>query len=497
MSPRLFPAICFGLISIFSLSACKTTSDTTQPVTANDTDMSQNTDFSLPEIPPAKLFQHATPTIFQLDNGIDVWYVYNEIVPLMSMKVVFNRGASQDPADKSGLSSLTAAMLKEGANGRTAQQISDDIEFIGASLNPSITQDAAAITLQVMTQYFEQGLDILNDIWLKPDFTQTSYDRLQKIILNGLKQREDSPNAIAKLASNREYFGDEHPYSRSTDGYIETIQKIDLKDIKENYTSLFTPDRAAFIAVGNIPADEFKTLLNDRFGKIKIQKAESTPLDIPPIPEPKLRVTVVDKPNAPQTVIRIYQPSVVVTSPETLFWQFINIPLGGSFTSRLNQNIREDKGYSYGANSGVSTQKLAGVLLSASAVSAEVTGPALKEFIYELNRVPKGDFTQEEFDRARETWKSELVQSFETQAGVLATISGLYLNGKSTDFINAFARNLDNLTLNDFNNYAKTFPTINQATITLVGDKNLILEQIKDLNLPEPTIRDVNGKLVK
>ena len=495
MKSRLFSALCFGLITLISFSACKTTNNSTDPVSATQNDTAMN--YDLPEIPPAKLFQHATPSIFQLDNGMTVWYVQNEIVPLMSLKVVFNRGASQDPADKSGLSSFTASMLKEGANGRTAQQISDDIEFIGATLNPNITQDAASITLQVMTQYFDKGLDILSDIWLKPDFTQPSFERLQKIIFNGLKQREDSPNVIAKLASNREYFGEDHPYSRSTDGYIHTIQNIVLNDIKENYQSLFNPNRAAIIAVGNLPEDQLKTSLNEHFGKISIQKTDEKPLVIPALPEPKLRVTIVDKSDAPQTVIRIYQPSVVVTSPETLKWQFVNIPLGGSFTSRLNQNIREDKGYSYGASSGVSPQKMAGVLLSASAVAAEATGPALKEFIYELSRVPKGDFTQEEFDRARETWKSELVQSFETQAGVLATISGLYLNGKSTDFINAFARNLDNLTLDDFNNYAKSFPTIDQATITLVGDKTLILEQIKDLNLPEPTIRDVEGKLLK
>ena len=140
MKSRLFSALCFGLITLISFSACKTTNNSTDPVSATQNDTAMN--YDLPEIPPAKLFQHATPSIFQLDNGMTVWYVQNEIVPLMSMKVVFNRGASQDPADKSGLSSFTASMLKEGANGRTAQQISDDIEFIGATLNPNITQDS-------------------------------------------------------------------------------------------------------------------------------------------------------------------------------------------------------------------------------------------------------------------------------------------------------------------------------------------------------------------
>jgi predicted Zn-dependent peptidase len=160
------------------------------------------------------------------------------------------------------------------------------------------------------------------------------------------------------------------------------------------------------------------------------------------------------------------------------------------------QNIREDKGYSYGANAVVASQKFAGVLLSTSQVATEVTGAALKEFLYELDRLPKGDFTQEEFERARETWKSELVQSFETQSGVLATISSLYLNQKSVDAINAFARSLDSFTLEQFNEIAREFPTVDQISITLVGDKNTILEQIKDMDLPQPTFRDLEGKII-
>ena len=139
----------------------------------------------------------------------------------------------------------------------------------------------------------------------------------------------------------------------------------------------------------------------------------------------------------------------------------------------------------------------ASIQMSASSVGASVTGAALKEFLYELERVPKGDFTEEEFERARETWKAELVQSFETQSGTLATVSGIYRNEKPIDFINEFAKHIDEITLEQFNAFARTFPGTDKMTITLVGDKNSILDQIKDFNLPAPTFRDVEGKLVK
>lgn len=485
-----------------ALSACQSVPPQPVPQNAAENTMTNHTmnTFSLPEIPPAKLFQHVTPEIMTLDNGIPVWYVHSPMIPLMSMRAIFADGASSDPADKAGRANFTAAMLKEGANGKTAQQISDEIELLGATISPSVTQDTTYITVQSLTQFFEQSVDIMHDIWMKPDFTKESFERLQKIVLNGLTLRGDNPNALAKLAANRAYFGDDHPYARSTDGYIDTISSMQVDDLKAAYHELFSVHKVAFIAVGDMPTEAFRNLLNERFGKIEVQRSNVEKL-LPPIPEARLRLVVVDKPNAPQTIIRIYQPAVVSTSMKTLTWQFVNIPFGGSFTSRLMQNIREDKGFSYGASAGIAAQQLAGVLVSSSSVASEVTGAALAEFLKELSRLPKGDFSQDEFERARETWKSELVQSFETQSGVLATIAGLYMNRKSTDAINGFARDLQQYTLDDFNQIAREFPTPQQATITLVGDKATILEQLKSVHvenivLPEPEFRDLEGKRI-
>ncbi|MBQ8038238.1 MAG: insulinase family protein, partial [Proteobacteria bacterium] len=173
-----------------------------QNATQETAPMTQNTDFDLPEIPPAKTFQHPLPIQMTLSNGAHFWYIQNELVPLMTMRVIFERGASSDDPAKTGCANMTAALLKEGANGRTAQQISDDIEFIGATISPNVTQDNAHITIQVLSQFFERSLDILDEIWHHPDFTQESFERIQKLVLNGLKQQQDNPNAIAKIVSN-------------------------------------------------------------------------------------------------------------------------------------------------------------------------------------------------------------------------------------------------------------------------------------------------------
>ena len=485
------------MISGALLSSCAATPS---PKTASqETPMPQNTDFDLPEIPPAKTFQHPLPTQMTLKNGAQFWYIQNELVPLMTLRVIFERGATIDDPQKSGCANFTAALLKEGANGKTAQQLSDDIEYIGASISPTVTQDTTSINIQVLSQFFERSLDILEEIWRHPDFTPESFDRVQKLILNGLKQRADNPGAIAKLISNAAYF-EGHPYARSSDGYESTISAITIDDIKADYQAIFQDTPPVFFAVGNLPADTVRDMLDKRFGAQKLpETTAAAPAQFDNTQE-KTRLIIVDKPAAPQTVIRIYQPAIPASSLKTLTWQFLNIPFGGAFTSRLMQNIREDKGFSYGASSVVSAMKLAGVLLSTSSVATQVTGLALREFIAELSQLPTGNFTQDEFERARETWKSEFVQSFETQSGALATIAGLYLNRKAVTTINDFARQLESFSLEDFNAVAREFPTLDKATIVLVGDKSAILDQLKDIDnikLPEPEFWSDQGTKIR
>jgi len=452
-------------------------------------------EFELPLPTPARLFQHPLPEIYRLSNGLEVWYLHNPMLPIVSMKVVFDGGSVTDSPEKAGRAALMAMMLKEGASGKSAQAISDAIEDLGAALYTSTSQDSIIIDLQSLTHYFPETLDIMADIWLRPDFPEDAFARLRRIWESSLVRRASSPDHLAKLAGNRAFFGDDHPYAVSTEGYLDTLANISLDDIREQYARLLAPSRATFIATGNLAPSEFIALLEARFGQLPLTHTQN---DIPAIParDHQLSVTIVDKPNAPQTIIRISLPSTRASDPKTLFFRLVNVPFGGTFTSRLMQNIREDKGYSYGAYSVVAALRYDGFLLAESAVSSDVTGAALKEFIDEISRLGEGDFTEEEFERAKATWQSETVQSFETQSGVLSILLGLAFNRQSPDTVNAFVRRLPEMTLEDFNALAREFPKMSQASITLVGDKATILEQIRELNLPAPTYRDTQGFLI-
>lgn len=490
---RLNPSVkcLLSLIPVFVLfNACST--PTPQAATS---ELSSTMKSDLPVIPPAKHFQHQEPVKYTLDNGMPVWYLYNPIVPLMSMKIAFDAGSYLDTPEKAGRAALTAAMLKEGSNGKSAQTISDEIEMLGATLYTSTTQDSVTLDLQTMTQFFPDALRLLEEVWLKPDFTQASLDRLKKLWISNLITRSDAPEQLAKLAGNRDFFGDDHPYAISTDGYLDTIPSITVEDLKSYYAQAFAPSHATLIITGNIPSDQLIDQLNQQFGKL-----DRTPVEIPPCAvsqrQHKTSVVIVHKADAPQTVIRIALPGVVASNPDLLSRKLVNIPFGGAFTSRLMQNIREDKGYTYGAYSVIAPLKADGFMIAQASVSSDVTGAALKEFLYEFDRLSKGDFTQEEFERAKATWQSELVQTFETQSGILSTLVSIIMNMHAIDTINVFAKQLQDKTLEDFNHMAQQFPKRDTMSITLVGDQNLILEQIKDMGLPEPTFRDNQGFLI-
>lgn len=451
-----------------------------------------HTDLQMPVIPAAKAFQHPTPELHVLNNGIQLWYLENTMIPLMSMKLVFDAGSFLDDASKAGIVALTSAMLKEGANGKSAQQISDQIEDLGATLFVSTTQDNSYIDLQSLSEEFPKGLEIVADIWQKADFLETDFSRLKRIWLNKLKTRADSPEASAKLASNLDFFGPKHPYAMPGEGYQATVEAITLEDLKSHYDKHLKSAKPFIVATGSIPTAELLALLNKHFGKLELD-AKPTPAPQIPLRKHVKSLVIVDKADAPQSIIRIALPSKPASDPSILAIKLANIPFGGSFTSRLMQNIREDKGYTYGAYAAIADLKYDGFMIAQASVASEVTGPALIEFIHEFNQLVTGDFSAEEFERAKATWQSELVQTFETQSGTVGIFTSLLSNGLSVDVINDFAQKLPQMTLEEFQKVARAFPTLDQASITIVGDKSKILEQIKDLDLSEAKFRDAQG----
>lgn len=497
---RLFYKVVFLLIMMSAFSSCAQRGAEVQSAVSsenqNPVEIMNINDLPIPELAEAKLFQHGLPQSLETQNGISVWYVHNPMVALTSIRATFPVGAVADPAEKAGLVQFSMTMLKEGAAGRSAQLLSDAIEEIGASIYSTASQDNSALELQVMTDYLEEGLKIFADIWFRADFTPEAYTRLVKIRSNNLVQRGDSPDLVAKVAGNRDFFGPQSPYALPADGLLKTLPNIKLDDVREMAQRILLRRGVVITAVGNLEAEQFMAVLNRAIGAQSFGEA-AKPAKIERNTGRGMSFNIVDKPGAAQSVIRIALPAPSLDDPMSLALKLVNIPFGGSFTGRLMQNIREDKGYSYGAYSVAASLKQDGLFIAQSSVSSDVTGAALGEFLYELRRLESGDFTQEELDRARATWQSELVQNFETQSGIVSLFSALQVNQQSGNLINEFSARIQNLSLEEFNAWARQSAKLSQASITIVGDKKMILEQCKDLNLPEPVFRTVEGEIIE
>jgi predicted Zn-dependent peptidase len=391
---------------------------------------------------------------------------------------------------------LTAEMLREGAGGRGALEFSDALEQLGASLGAGSSQEFTYVNLSVLKRNIDKALDLYADAILRPRFDESEWDRVKTLHLQDLKRAEDRPESVAAHVGMRTFFGDDHPYGRPADGTTKTVESLTINKIKDCYKQLFQPSDAVIFIAGDLTADEAKAALEKRFGAWKpaAGAAHKVAAKMPPhAANQKLKVVLVDKPEAVQTVIRFYMPGPIYKNPDRVKLELLNTILGGSFTSRLNQNLREDHGYTYGARTKYEMEPSTGYFIAAADVQAEHTGEALKEFLAEFKRARKGDISKDEAAKSRETNRNERVESFQGLGGLLSTAVELEENGLPFSTV---ADDLKSMTVAkevDLNHLASSAIPLEQAVLVLVGDKKLVTDQLKGLELPAPVELTVRG----
>ncbi|HEV3141647.1 MAG TPA: pitrilysin family protein, partial [Vicinamibacterales bacterium] len=332
-----------------------------------------------PEIGPAPALHLPAIQKLKLSNGLPVWIVEMHKVPVAQVNLVVFSGTADDPAGRFGAASLASAMLTNGAGGRSALEIADAVDFLGADLNASSGIDSTTVRLHMPVARLADALPIMADVALRPTFQKDELDRLRQQRLTALIQSRDDPNAIASAAFPRVLYGPRHRYGTPSGGTAETIKTFTSDDLRELYTTAFRPDRATLLAIGDVTSATVLPLFEKNFGSWKAPAAAAAKPSIPAVDEPAARsVYLVDKPGAPQSQIRIGWIGVPRSTPDYFPLVVANTVLGGSFTSRLNMNLREKHGYSYGASSQFDMRMSAGPFVSAAGVQTDKTGEALK-----------------------------------------------------------------------------------------------------------------------
>ncbi|HEU4436664.1 MAG TPA: pitrilysin family protein, partial [candidate division Zixibacteria bacterium] len=297
----------------------------------------------------------------KLSNGMEVWLAEEHKLPLVQMQVVVKSGWAGDPKGKPGAAALTAALLDEGTRSRSALEISSEAKILGAQLSTSSFFDGSTATLNVLKKNFDGGLDLLADVVQNPVFPAEELERQRQIYLGRIMQESKEPVASAIKAFQKALFGENHPYSQpytgsGTEASVKAIQRDDLVNYYETY---YAANNATIVAAGDVTMDELLPKLEKAFGNW--EQKEVPAVNIPPGPAIRgSKVVLVDKPGAAQSVIALARPGVERSSPDYYALQVMNTILGGSFSSRLNQNLRETKGWTYGAGSGFAYRPVPG-----------------------------------------------------------------------------------------------------------------------------------------
>jgi predicted Zn-dependent peptidase len=442
-------------------------------------------------------FTPAAPTRFTLANGIPVMLWNRPELPLVSMLVQFApAGALTQPAT-AGLPELTAQMLSEGTGSLDSVAFAAAMQALGADFHAGAGHESAAVTLTVLKRNFDRAAALALDALRRPSLSPADWERVKRLHLESLRQQDEEPTIVAARVGAKVLFGSDNPYGWPVEGTPETVGPLTLEQIKHQHTDVFRPSNAMIFIAGDISSQEAKSAL-DRLVSDWPQDRPATGVvpDLSPKPGSGLRVVIVDRPEAVQTVIRFIAPGPRFQTNNRTRYQVLNTILGGSFTSRLNQNLRENNGFTYGAGSGFTMTPLAGWFTARSSVQAEVTGPALREFMREFARLRGdiGDISDDEVTKARETIRTETVQSFASLSGVVGVAANLALNNAPFDTVAADLASLNAISAADLNAFSRAALPIDQGVLVLVGDKKLITSQIAELGLPAPVEVDVRGR---
>ena len=419
----------------------------------------------------------------RLSNGLAVWIVEHHEVPLAQINLIVRSGSAADPIGKYGVGSLTAAMLDEGAGTRSSLDLADAIEFLGANLSTASSFDASSVRMSVPVSKLAEALPLMSDIALRPSFPVSELDRLRKERLTGLLQARDNAGALIQLAFPRIVFGPTHRYGTSANGLPATIEALTVDDLKTFYRSHFRPDNATLLVVGDLTPATALPMLERAFGNWKADGMAPLVADVPNAPQlTKRQVYLVDKPEAAQSQIRIGWVGVSRSTPDYAVLEVLNTVLGGSFTSRLNQNLREKNGYAYGASSGFDMRLSAGPFLAAAGVQTDKTADALKEFFNELNGILT-PVPPDELAKARNYVALGFPGEFETTGDMARKLEELVIYNLPDTTFSDFVPSVTAVTAADLQRAAARFVQPERMAVVVVGDLKLIEGPIRALNL--------------
>ncbi len=452
---------------------------------------------TVPGIGEDRAFQTPQVKSAKLANGLDIFVVERPDLPKVSVDLATRAGATGDPKGKEGVAYLTLKALNRGTKTQNALTIEDRLGNLGTELGSATSREYSQISFEVLKRNLAPALEVVADVILNPTFPAAEVDRVKKEHLDFLEQGNKDPNTIAARIRSILAFGREHPYGRPAQGLTTTVAPLKREDLVQYYQTFLKPGGSALIFVGDITLAEATELAKKTLGSWKGGEAPAVTI---PTPQPvgPGKVFLVDRQDAAQTVVL-----QILNAPNRTSTDYYSLQLadavwgGGGFGTRLNLNLREDKGYSYGVFSNRLLLKNAGVWWAQGGVQTDKTKESLVEFAGELKALNgTKPISEQELAAAKTTRTRGYAQQFESLSRIAGQIAELWAYGLPMTRLQQESEQLSKTPLAEVNQIAQKYAIPAQATLLLVGDRAKIEAGVRSLNLGELVILDAEGKSI-
>ena len=439
---------------------------------------------NMPEVGPSPDFSPPLPERLELSNGIALEVFTQDQIPLVELNLVLPVGSAQDPAGKGGLGHLAGQMLVEAGGERDAGEFAAAMERLGADLSVSVGRRETTLHLRVLARHLDAALDLMGDALLKPRLDPADWERVQRAHLAALRVQAENPMAQARLAGNLAFFGADHPYAHLSGGTPETVEPLLLNDVAQWLSDLFRPEGVQIFAAGALDPAALKDSLERVLGGwAGLASGRERRVFTIPTPAPLTggpRLVFVDRPGATQTVIRFILPAPAESVPGRYARELVTTILGGTYTSRLNANLRVDKAITYGAGATLVHSPPVGSLIASAQVETQHTALGVREFAAEFKRLTQGDIDNEELNKARRSQRTSRIEEFATLGSILSAAQELASFGRTVESIALELEAADALEASDLNAAAKTLVDMDGGVLVLVGDKAEIMRQLSE-----------------
>ena len=432
-----------------------------------------------------------------MGNGVNILLVERTGLPLVSIGLLFGTGGSDDPPEVPGISSFLASMLVEGTSSRTSQEISEHMEFLGSQITTHVAREYTILAAEGLTQHFEQIMELLGDVVSNPTFPEREIERLRKETLSNLNTIVDSPTAIAEVVTAGLLYGNESPYGHSLHGSKNAIGALTKSDLLNHYKSVTSVAPLYLVLIGDIDIDKAKKTSEQYLLGRSSCKSNNPPSKKNPDHRTlsPTKLYLVDKPGSPQSIIRAGHLIMSREHEDFDSFSFLNYIIGGDYSSRLNMNLRQDKGYSYGFHSSISWVKTQSAWLARGSVQSEVTKESIIEIINEVSSA-RGEMpiTEEEFHNAKDGILKSIPAQYATQRQIMGQVLELASFNLPDNYLDTKMKNIKELKISDIQGIAKRGIQSDNLTIVIVGDLSNIQPELSQLGIPIEVI-DINDYL--